>query len=601
MGNVNNFKESNTLSSRLSGFEADIPEPVPAKKENSSNVVPTKNNDEKVNGTFEKPMASDGESGFLRSRSKQWESIKENLHREFLNQIDFDAIKGISDQKLNERLQHSIREFVDQRIPPEFSHYGGQMVSELEDELIGLGPLEPLTRDKSISEIMVNGHDQIFIEKAGVLELTPKKFRNEQHLRSIIDRIVSKVGRRIDESSPLVNARLTDGSRVNAVIPPLALDGSSLTIRRFPETALSAEDLVDYGSMSEEMVDFLKSAVNGHLNIVVSGGTGSGKTTLLNIVSSFISPRDRIVTIEDSAELQLQQEHVVRMETRMPNVEGKGEITIRDLVKNALRMRPDRMVIGECRAGEAFDMLQAMNTGHDGSLTTLHANSPSDAISRFCAMVLMSGMNIPERVIRHQIASAIDLIVQVERMPDGSRKVTHISEITDVSGDHPKTQDIFRFEGQSDRASGKIKGVHKAVNANPKCADKLLARGELLNFSTSPVASSKTVCVYAFNEGKLIKLNDQEKDGQVDFDSKVKFLIPHDSTDTDIELLEECSGSKVLLVERSLKNRSDFLAFVPRSPLQSGGYTLRTKCGEFKISINTQESEDGEFSVANGE
>ncbi len=545
-----------------------------------------------------------GESFFLRSRSDTWETIKKDLHSEFLSQIDFEAIKGLSEQKLNERLRHSIHEFVSERIPSEFSHYGEQMERELEDELVGLGPLEPLIRDKSITEIMVNGASKIYVEKKGILERSNQRFRNEQHLRIIIERIVSKVGRRVDESTPVVSARLSDGSRVNAVIPPLALDGSLLTIRRFPECPLTADDLIRFDSMSEEMVDFLRSAVNGGLNIVVSGGTGSGKTTLLNIVSSFISPLDRIVTIEDSAELQLQQEHVVRMETRMPNVEGKGEFTIRDLVKNALRMRPDRIVIGECRAGEAFDMLQAMNTGHDGSLTTLHANTPSDAISRFTAMVLMSGINIPEKVIRHQIASAIDLIVQVERLPDGSRKVTHISEIEDVSGDTPKTRDIFKFEGKADKPGGKVVGRHKVVTTHPACAKKLLARGELLNLSSINEGNPKISCVYAFNDGKLVKLDSEKEGTPYRFGLNVKFLIPRnpnilpgDSLESETELTEEANGEKVLLIQKILKDRSELFVLAPHPTLHPGEYTLNTPLGEYKFSACTKETKDDDFSV----
>ncbi len=425
-------------------------------------------------------ILSTDNSTYIRARLAQWETVKKELHHEFLNQVNFEEIKGISDSKLNERLRISIEEFVNSNIPPEFAHYGSRMKSELEDELIGLGPLEPLVRDTSITEIMVNGPFDIFIEKAGIIEYADKKFHDEQHLRRIIDRIVSKVGRRIDESSPIVNARLANGSRVNAVIPPLTLDGSSLTIRCFPERCLTVNDLVRTGSMSKDMAKFVRCAISGALNIIVSGGTGSGKTTFLNVASSFIPSRERIVTIEDSAELQLQQRHVVRMETRTANVEGKGEVTIRELVKNALRMRPDRLVIGECRSGEAFDMLQAMNTGHDGSLTTLHANSPFDAVSRFTAMVLMSGVDIPERVIRNQIASAIDLIIHVERMPDGSRKVTHISEILGVDGDTVQMNNIFEFKGKLNKSTGKVTGSHKTMKISPKCSQKLLARGEEL-------------------------------------------------------------------------------------------------------------------------
>jgi pilus assembly protein CpaF len=352
------------------------------------------------------------------------------------------------------------------------------------NELLGLGPLEPLLTAGETTEVMVNGFDHVFIEQKGKLTLTDIKFRDETHLRRIIDRIVTRVGRRIDESSPMVDARLQDGSRVNAIIPPLALDGSSLTIRRFPEHALAPGDLIKFGSLTHDMVHFLRAAVNGHANIIVSGGTGSGKTTLLNILSSFISPDDRIVTIEDSAELQLQQEHVVRLETRPANVEGKGAVAMRDLLKNALRMRPDRIIVGECRSGESLDMLQAMNTGHDGSLTTLHANTPRDALSRLGVMVAMAGMDLPEKAIRAQIASAVHIIVQVARLLDGSRRTTHITEITGMEGETVTMQDIYKFEGKSSVPGEPIVGSHNPTGIRPKISEKLLAQGQALpNFN----------------------------------------------------------------------------------------------------------------------
>ncbi len=411
-------------------------------------------------------------SATRRRKGERWETAKEEIHNKILNQLDFDALKGLSEEELSDRLRLTLQDFVQENIPLEFSESPNQMVNELLHELVGLGPLEPLLDDDEISEIMIIGHDRAYVEKSGNLYLTDVKFRDESHLRRIIDRIVSRMGRRVDESTPMVDARLQDGSRVNAIIPPLALDGSMLTIRRFSASPLGPERLIEMGALTEDMAIFLKAAVQGALNIIVSGGTGSGKTTFLNMLSSFIPSSDRIITIEDSAELQLQQEHVARMETRMANVEGKGEVVIRDLLKNALRMRPDRIVVGECRGGEAFDMLQAMNTGHDGSLTTLHANSPRDAVSRLSSMILMAGMDLPEKVTRQQIASAVDIIVQLERMPDGTRKVTRIAEISGMEGETVAMQDIFAFEGKIE--NGKVLGKHKASGVRPKCADKLI-------------------------------------------------------------------------------------------------------------------------------
>lgn len=415
------------------------------------------------------------------SLRQQWEDLKEELHGELLGRLNFEEVEGLEEDELADRLRPSVLEFVNETLPPEFADSAGRMVSELMDELLGLGPLEIALKNKSISEIMVNSHDHVYIEQKGKLVLSPEiKFRDEVHLRRIIDRIVTRVGRRVDESSPMVDARLQDGSRVNAIIPPLALDGSSLTIRRFPESALTPEDLVNFGSLTADMVKFLKAAVSGRANIIVSGGTGSGKTTMLNVLSGCVSSDERIITIEDSAELQLQQEHVIRLETRPPNVEGKGDVSMRDLLKNTLRMRPDRIIVGECRGGETLDMLQAMNTGHDGSLTTLHANTPRDAISRMGVMVAMAGMDLPEKAIRAQIASAVHLIVQVSRLMDGSRRTTHITEITGMEGETVTMQDIYLFEGHSDTPGGKIEGGHRTTGIRPKIADQLLAHGQEL-------------------------------------------------------------------------------------------------------------------------
>ena len=351
------------------------------------------------------------------------------------------------------------------------------IAKEIVEEALGLGPLEKYLADNTVNEIMVNGADQIYVEQSGKIVLSKHRFTSEDQLRRIIERIVIQVGRRIDEQSPLVDARLLDGSRVNAVIPPVALDGSKLTIRKFSKRRLGVSDLIKYGSITTQMAQFFQAAILSRKNIIISGGTGSGKTTLLNILSSYIPGEERIVTIEDSAELQLPQEHVARLETRPPNIEGKGEISIRDLVKNSLRMRPDRIIIGECRGGEALDMLQAMNTGHDGSLTTAHANTPRDALSRLETMCLMAGMDLPVRAIREQIGSAVHIIVQQSRLQDGTRKVTYVTEVTGLEGDKILMQDIFRFEQRGLDPTGKVKGYFAPTGNIPTFLDELVSKG----------------------------------------------------------------------------------------------------------------------------
>ena len=345
------------------------------------------------------------------------------------------------------------------------------------NELFGLGPLEALLRDQNISDILVNRFDQVYVERDGRLELTDILFRDDRHLMQIIERIVSTVGRRIDESSPMVDARLRDGSRVNAIIPPLAIDGPSLSIRRFRTGRVGAEDMVGRETMTQPMLEFLRAAVACRLNIIVSGGTGAGKTTLLNVLSSFISNLERVVTIEDAAELMMRQRHVVRLETRPPNIEGKGAVRQRDLVVNALRMRPDRIIVGEVRSDEALDMLQAMNTGHDGSLTTIHANSPRDALYRLDTMVAMANLNLPERAVRQQIASGVNLVIQVTRLSDGTRKVTAITEVTGMEGDMISTQDIFVFDRTGMRRDGKVCGRFRATGIRPRCTERLQSFG----------------------------------------------------------------------------------------------------------------------------
>ena len=351
-----------------------------------------------------------------------------------------------------------------------------RMLEQITDEIIGLGPLEPLLRDDSVSEIMVNGPRQVYIERAGKLELTNVVFQNDDHVMRIIDRIIAPIGRRVDESSPMVDARLTDGSRVNAIIPPLSLVGPVITIRKFAASPFTTDDLIRFGTATPDMFEFLRACVEARLNIFVSGGTGSGKTTTLNVLSSFIPNDERIVTIEDAAELQLRQEHVVTLESRPPNIEGKGAIPIRELVRNSLRMRPDRIVVGECRSGEALDMLQAMNTGHDGSLSTGHANTPRDMLSRLETMVLMAGIDLPVRAIREQISSAVDLIVHQSRLKDGTRKIVNITEVQGMEGDTIVMQDVFVFE-QSGVLDGKIQGRLKATGIRPKFVETFEAMG----------------------------------------------------------------------------------------------------------------------------
>ena len=404
------------------------------------------------------------------------QEIKKQAHRELLVRLNLKklALSGVSEDELNRRAKEMVKEILSQltvKLP------AGLRLEIIEQELIqeaiGLGPLENLIARDDISEIMVNGPDQVFVEKGGVLYRTDTAFADDAQVLSAIERIVSPLGRRIDESSPMVDARLADGSRVNAIIPPLSLVGPSITIRKFSRTPLQAQDLVNFGSISPQMVKFLAVCVAVRKNILISGGTGSGKTTLLNVLSSFLPNRERIVTIEDAAELQLHQEHIVRLEARPPNIEGRGEISIRDLVRNSLRMRPDRIVVGECRGGEALDMLQAMNTGHDGSLTTIHANSPRDALSRLETLVLMSGFDLPLRAIREQIASAINIVVQITRERDGSRKVINISEIIKMEGDVITMQDIFNFRQTGWDSDGKITGIYEPTGSLPTFMDDI--------------------------------------------------------------------------------------------------------------------------------
>jgi pilus assembly protein CpaF len=381
--------------------------------------------------------------------------LKESLHRQVIDSLDLTIIAKLDGGQLKAELS--------------------KLVTEL--EVMGLGPLEPLVQDQSVNDILVNRCDQIYVERAGKLELTDIKFRDEGHLRKIIEKIVSAVGRRIDESSPMVDARLLDGSRVNAIIPPLALDGSSISIRKFSKDKLQISDLVEKKSLTPEIAELLRGIVEARLNILISGGTGCGKTTILNILSSFIPADERIVTIEDSAELQLRQEHVVRLETRPPNVEGRGEVSQRELVKNCLRMRPDRIVMGEVRSGECLDMLQAMNTGHDGSLTTIHANTPRDCLTRVETLVAMAGLNLATKALRHYISSAIDVVLQMTRLSDGSRKMTNLSEIVGMEGETITLQEIFTFQQTGLDDQRKVHGIFKASGIRPKFVERFKALG----------------------------------------------------------------------------------------------------------------------------
>src|SRR6188508_2729848 len=403
--------------------------------------------------------------------------LKANVHRKLLNRLNLEALASADRARAESEIRTLLFELIAEEGIPLSMSERESFFADVIDEVFGLGPLEPLLRDPSVSDILVNTYKNVYVERNGKLDKLPTTFQDDRHLMRVIDRIVSGVGRRVDDSSPMVDARLADGSRVNAIIPPLAVDGPLLSIRRFPTERLKAQDLVNIRSMTRPMLEFLEHCVRARLNMLISGGTGAGKTTLLNVLSAFISERERIVTIEDAAELQLHQEHVARLETRPPNVEGKGAIRQRQLLVNSLRMRPDRIVVGEVRSEEALDMLQAMNTGHDGSLTTIHSNSARDALYRLDTMVAMANLNIPERAIRQQIASAINLIVQVSRMADGTRKVTGITELTGMEGEVITMQDIFLFEKTGLRQDGKVCGRFKATGIRPKCSDRLAQSG----------------------------------------------------------------------------------------------------------------------------
>ena len=407
----------------------------------------------------------------------EYQELKFTLHRKLLDKINLEALATIDNQRVRGEVRNALMQLIDSEQTLLSSVEKQQICDEVLDEVFGLGPLEPLLQDPTVSDILVNGHKQVFVERRGLLELTTVTFRDDQHLLRIIDKIVSQVGRRVDESSPMVDARLLDGSRVNAVIAPLAVDGPLVSIRRFSVDKLMPADLVERRAMTPGMMELLEAAVKARLNIIIAGGTGSGKTTLLNALSSFINTKERIVTIEDAAELQLRQPHVARLETRPPNLEGNGAVRQRELLINSLRMRPDRIVVGECRGEEALDMLQAMNTGHDGSLTTIHANSPRDGVARLEVMVSLANSNMQLFSIRQQIASAVNLLVQASRMSDGSRRVVSITEVTGMEGDIITLQDIFVFEKRGLSPEGKVMGRFAATGIRPKFYEKLLAAG----------------------------------------------------------------------------------------------------------------------------
>jgi pilus assembly protein CpaF len=427
-------------------------------------------------GTPGKPTESSG-GVYGTSLSGNERAIKEATHAELLDRLDLSLINTVDVEQARSQIRDTAFKILSEESAPLSSEARARVVKSIEDEIMGLGPLEPLLQDPTVSDILVNGADQVYVERKGKLELTDITFSSDRHLINTIDRIVSAVGRRVDESSPMVDARLADGSRVNAIIPPLALDGPAMSIRRFARELLTVEDLISYGSLTEEFATVVGAAVRGRLNVLVSGGTGAGKTTMLNLLSSFIPEDERIVTIEDSAELQLRQPHVVRLETRPANIEGKGRIAARDLVINSLRMRPERIIVGEVRGGEALDMLQAMNTGHDGSLTTIHANTPRDALGRVENMVSMTGINFPIKALREQIASAINLVVQIARHEDGKRRVVSMAEINGMEGEIITMSEIFTFKREGLDDQGNVLGKLQPTGIVPAFHKTLASKG----------------------------------------------------------------------------------------------------------------------------
>ena len=427
------------------------------------------------------PSAEQRAAGKALARADWLIDLKVQIHRQLIERINLAMLEKLPRERIATEISQIVGDLLEQDRTALNRAERETLVADVLDELLGLGPLEPLLKDESVTDILVNGHDVVFVERRGLLERVATRFQDEKHLLRIIQKIVSAVGRRVDESSPFVDARLADGSRVNAIVAPLAIDGSLLSIRKFSKIPISMATMISYGSIPAKVVEVLQAIVEARLNVIISGGTGSGKTTLLNALSSFIDERERIVTIEDSAELQLQQDHVARLETRPANIEGRGEVTQRDLVKNALRMRPDRIILGECRSGEAFDMLQAMNTGHDGSMTTVHANTPRDALSRIEQMIGMSGIDISPRSARAQIASAINVVIQIGRLSDGRRKLLSLSELTGMEGDTITMQEIFRFHITGRNEAGQVQGQFEAAGIRPKFATNLQTQGITLD------------------------------------------------------------------------------------------------------------------------
>ena len=441
-----------------------------AAKSTAKPVPPPANPETKAQPQGQKPEAK-------RGYAHRYTELKMTLHQKLLDMINLSAIEKMTPELFRREVGEMVHELLAAESTPLNTAERTQLVNDVLDEVVGLGPIEPLLKDDSVSDILINSHSQVFVERFGKLEATPVHFKDTRHVLRIIDKIVSAVGRRVDESQPMVDARLADGSRFNAIIPPLAVDGPLVSIRKFAREKIDLDRLVAYGSMTDQIAELLVGIVQCRRNVLISGGTGSGKTTMLNAISSSIDGRERIITIEDAAELQLQQTHVARLETRPPNVEGKGEIPQRDLLKNALRMRPDRIIIGECRGSEAFDMLQAMNTGHDGSMTTIHANTPRDALSRLEQMVGMMGIDMPQRSIRSQISAAIHVILQLERMSDGRRRLISLSEITGMEGEVVTLQEIFSFRRTGMDAEGNVLGYYQASGVRPKFMSDLQARG----------------------------------------------------------------------------------------------------------------------------
>lgn len=451
---------------------------IQANQDNRESEIAPKRDESPIERKLRESEAKNRAIDDARKQLEQELATKHYYHQRLLETLDLALLSSLEQERAKKDLHDAIVQLMAEDQTHALSAEGRKrIIKQIEDEVFGLGPLEPLLHDSTVSDILVNGPKSVYVERRGKLERTPYTFIDDRHLRNIIDRIVSQVGRRIDEASPMVDARLSDGSRVNAIIPPLALDGPSVSIRRFAVDKLTMDNLLSYNSLSDPMARFVEAAVKGELNILISGGTGSGKTTTLNIFSGFIPKEDRIITIEDSAELQLQQPHVVRLETRPANLEGKGEITQRDLVKNSLRMRPDRIVLGEVRGSEAVDMLAAMNTGHDGSLATIHANTPRDALSRIENMFAMAGWNVSTKNLRAQIASAIHLVVQMERQEDGKRRMVSISEINGMEGDVITMSEIFKFQRQGIDEEGNVIGRYLATGVIPQCHEELSKRG----------------------------------------------------------------------------------------------------------------------------